>query len=235
MKRIFILLNICFLLITAVSESSWAWFDKTHIAVAKEAGCESWYNAAGADITVIKAGALERKNHYFDNNNQDVTNKMVLDQADKYNNPNDEAGHLYGAIISSLRDYRNFKTAGKFAEHHLAFAVHYIGDLSQPLHNISYDDFNKAHHLVNDGIVESEVFENVKEIKKNMYKIELRSGNFDEDLASQIARIANISCRLAQKMRAENRDLSKKEAYTQLGHSASLLRAVLKSSKEIYK
>jgi hypothetical protein len=207
----------------------WAWHDQTHIAIAKAAGYPYWYNAAGADMTKIKAGTIEEKNHYFDNDhNADVTTQMVLDQADRYNNPSDEEGHLYGAIISSLRELRSTKSAGKYAEYHMAFAVHYIGDLSQPLHNISYDRFNKDHHSINDGIVEGEVLDKIGEIQKNMYEIKLRPGHFEADLAKEVARIANISRILGLRLRAENRDMTQKEAYVQLGHSASLLKAVLK-------
>jgi hypothetical protein len=96
------------------------------------------------------------------------------------------------------------------------------------LHNISYDNFNKAHHSINDGIVEGEVSDKIGEIQKNMYEIKLRPSHFEEDLAKEIARIANISRVLGLKLRAENRDMTQKEAYAQLGHSASLLKAVLK-------
>jgi hypothetical protein len=209
--------------------TSWAWHDQTHLAIAKAAGYQYWYNAAGADMTKIKAGAIEEKNHYFDNDkNVEVTTHTVLGQADRYNDPTDEEGHLYGAIISSLREFRSTKSVGKYAEYHMAFAVHYIGDLSQPLHNISYDSFNKAHHSINDGIVEGEVLDKMSEIQKNMYEISLRPSQFEEDLAKEIARIANISRVLGLKLRAENRDMTQKEAYVQLGHSASLLKAVLK-------
>jgi hypothetical protein len=110
----------------------------------------------------------------------------------------------------------------------LAFAAHYIGDLSQPLHNISYDGFNKTHHNDNDGIVENEVLNNCAEIEKHMYNITLRPDHFEDDLAKEIARIANISRQLGLKLRAENRNMTKEEAYIQLGHSASLLKAVIK-------
>jgi hypothetical protein len=61
-----------------------------------------------------------------------------------------------------------------------------------------------------------------------MYNIKLRTDHFEEDLAKEIARVANISRQLGLKLRAENRNMTKEEAYVQLGHSASLLRAVIK-------
>jgi hypothetical protein len=208
--------------------TSHAWYDRTHIAIAKVAGYESWYNAAGADITKTKAGATEEKNHYYNNyKNETVTDKLVMEQISRYDSPSDEEGHLYGAIIAAMRNYHSVKKAGKFAEYHRAFAVHYIGDLSQPLHNVPNDAFNKKHHPYNDGIVDADILNNLGEIEKRMYEIKLRPDNFEEDLAKEIARIANISRQLAFKIIAENRDMTKEEAYVQLGHSASLLKAVL--------
>ncbi len=218
------------LLITLIllSLPGYAWHDKTHIAIAKAAGYQYWYNAAGADITKVKARDVEEKNHYFNNyENESVTAKMVLNQVKLYNSPTDDEGHLYGAIIAALKDYQKKKVSGKFAEYYMAFAVHYIGDLSQPLHNMPYDRFNRAHHSANDGIVDENILDNVKEIEKNMYEIRLSKETFEEDLAKEIARIANISRQLGFKIKAENRDMTKGEAYVQLGHSASLLKAVL--------
>jgi hypothetical protein len=216
------------LMINLTTGTSWAWHDKTHIAIAKAAGYTHRYNAAGADITKIKAGPLEEKNHFFDNdNNVEITPNTVVDQTNRYNDPNDLEGHLYGAIISSLRNFRSTKSSGKYAEYHIAFCVHYIGDLSQPLHNISHDNYNKAHHSINDGIVENEVLDKIREIQKNMYQIKLRPSHFEEDLVKEIARIANISRLLGLKLRSESRDMTNGEAYAQLGLSASLLKAVL--------
>jgi len=207
---------------------SYPWYDQTHIAIAKAAGYKYWFNAAGADITKTKAGDLEGLNHFYNNyENVTVTEKMVFDQVNRYNDPTDKEGHLYGAIIASLRDYVKAKSAGKYGEYHMAFAVHYIGDLSQPLHNIPYDGFNRAHHAANDGIVDEGIFEHIDEIGKNMYAIKLRSDHFEDDLAKEIARIANISRQLGLKLRAEGRDMTNEEAYIQLGHSASLLKAVI--------
>jgi hypothetical protein len=221
------------LILNVAPGTSWAWYDHTHLAVAKTAGYSNWYNAAAADIAKTKAGAVEDKNHFFNNDrNAEVTAKIVLDQAVRYNHPGDAEGHLYGAIISSLREFKTARAAGQYAEYPMAFAVHYIGDLSQPFHNIAHGRFNKAHHTVNDGIVDGEVLDKLGEIQKRMYEISLRPDYFEEDLAREVARIANLSRMLGQKLRAENRDMTKDEAYVQLGHSASLLKAVLKGLGE---
>ncbi len=227
MKRLH---TVLLLVLIVFGSNGYAWHDKTHIAIAKAAGYQYWFNAAGADIAKVKAGDVEEKNHYFNNyENETVTDKMVLYQVRLYNSPSDSEGHLYGAIIAALRDYQKKKATGKYAEYHMAFAVHYIGDLSQPLHNMPYDHFNQTRHSDNDGIVDENVLDNIKEIEKNMYEIKLSKENFEEDLAKEIARIANISRQLGYKIKAENRNMTKEEAYVQLGHSASLVKAVLHS------
>jgi hypothetical protein len=225
-KLIIFLLNL--FIVTNLS-TAFGWHDETHLAIAKAAGYSKWYNAVGADITKTKAGSIEFYNHYFNNNNNvEVNPEMVLSQVNKYNNRGDKEGHLYGAIIASLRGYKKTVEAGKYPEYHIAFCAHYAGDLSQPLHNTPYDDFNKTHHVVNDGLVENEVLKNIARIEKNMYPVNLNPKHFEEDLSREIARIANLSRTLGYKLRTENRDMTREEVYTQLGHSASLLKAILK-------
>jgi hypothetical protein len=76
-----------------------------------------------------------------------------------------------------------------------------------------------------DGIVNDEVAGNLEKIR--IYPIEIKS---EEDLLKEIARIANLSLKLGYQLEAENRMLTKDEAYVQLGHSASLLKAILDHS-----
>lgn len=203
---------------------SWAWHDETHIAIAKAAGYEKWFNAAGADITKIKAGDVEKKNHYVNNPpGTVVTAEMVLNQADSYNKPLDLKGHLYGAIIASIREYQTTTLTEKYAEYHLAFCAHYVGDLSQPLHNTLYNEYNQKNHSATDGIINDEVFYNRPLIE--IYPIEIRS---EEDLAQEIARIANLSLNLGYRLEKEGRMLSRSKAYEQISHSASLFKGILK-------
>jgi hypothetical protein len=73
---------------------SQAWHDKTHIAIAKAAGYQAWYNAAGADIAKVKAGDKEALNHFSDNPPGTViTPKMILDHdlASKYQRVSDHS------------------------------------------------------------------------------------------------------------------------------------------------
>jgi len=222
-----------FIVVTCITAApSFAWHDESHLAVTKAAGYAKWYNAVGADIAKTKSGP-EFHNHFYNNSEgRTITPRLVLGQAERYNKPKDKDGHLYGAIIAAIRKYCSVKEEGKFADYHLDFAVHYIADLSQPLHNIPYDDFNRSMHQASDGIVEKEALANMDKITTKMYPITIRAGSFEEDLATEIARIAELSHQLGLKLAVQKRNITKEEAYIQLGHSASLLKAVLEEIKK---
>ena len=128
-----------------------------------------------------------------------------------------------GPLVASVRDYIEAKKRGRYAEYHLAYCAHYIGDLSQPLHSILYSDYNKRNHTKTDGVINDGILDNLEAIK--VYPIEIKT---EEDLAKEIARIANLSMALGYKLEDEGRMLSKEEAYQQISHSASLFRAVLR-------
>lgn len=225
------------LFMLSLTGTALGWHDKTHMAIAKTAKYQMWYNAAGPDIAKIKAGNIEAFNHWYNNNSEsEVTPQMVEEQISRYNKTDklsDTEGHLYGAVLAALREYEQYLDSGKYAEYNLVYCAHYIGDLSMPMHNMPYDDYNKKHHSVNDGIVDQEVLTHPERIERHMYKINLRDNHFEADLAREVARLANISRLLGYKLRAENRDLTQEEAYIQLGHSASLLKAVLQHYKKI--
>jgi hypothetical protein len=194
------------------------------VAIAKAAGYKKWFNAAGADMIKVKANRIEKFNHFANNpRGTAVTAQMVLRQVKAYNRSGDPHGHLYGAIIAAVRDYLKEKKSGKYGEYHLAFAAHYIGDLSQPLHNTLYDDYNRKHHAATDAIVNAEVLDHLDRIK--IHEIHIRS---EADLAREIARIANRAMTLGYRLEAENRMLTRREAYAQLSQSASLFKAVLR-------
>jgi len=209
--------------------SAYGWYDKTHVAVAQAVGYARWHNAAGADIAKLKAGSVEGYNHFYNNlEDRDVTPELVLSQVKNYNNPRDKKGHLYGAIVGSLRAYKTSTRDFKYAEHHISYCVHYVEDLSQPFHNIPNDAFNIQRHNENDGTVNDEVLDNLGKIKAHMHAIVLKPATFEQDLAREIARIANTARHLGLRLKKENRDMTKEEAYRQLGHSTSLLQAILK-------
>ncbi|MCX5903051.1 MAG: CAP domain-containing protein, partial [Proteobacteria bacterium] len=182
-----------------------------------------------SEIGVSFAGDI-----FNNNENREITPEQVLSQAARYNDPRDTEGHLYGAIIAALREYKKSTLARKYAEYHLAYCAHYAGDLSQPFHNLPNDEYNQLYHHKNDGIVDDEIFENSDRIKANMQNIVLRPDTFEQDLAREIARLANTARYLGLRLKRENRVMTKDEAYRQLGHSASLLRAILVSLGKVH-
>lgn len=208
-----------------------AWFDNTHLAIAEAAGFELWYSAAAPDVAKSKSAfnAIETPNHYFNNiDNREVDEAMVMGQVARYDVPGDREGHLYGAIIGAVREYRIVKASGKFALYPLVFCAHYVGDLSMPLHNMAHDEFNKAHHSFNDGVIDKIVRNNIALIQKNMSVIVV---NNESDLAREIALVAESARKLGMAMRKENRDMTPDEAWMQVSRSASLLSAALAYAK----
>jgi hypothetical protein len=227
MKRIQILAIVLTFLTTINSN---AWHDRTHIAVGLLARYDMAYNLAGPDVTKIKAGNVEGYNHYSNNSGADnITGEIVKDQIGRYNmtEKEDESGHLYGAIIGAIRAYQEDKRGGKYAEYHLAFLGHYLGDLCNPLHNTAYDDFNKKRHKDNDAIVEQDITAYLQYIP--IFEIEINS---EEDVINMMIQVANNSIKLGKKIRDENRNMTKDEAYHQISQSASLFKGILKWLKK---
>ena len=73
------------LLIILRTVPSLAWHDETHLAIAKAAGYEKFYNAAGPDMIKIKADKIEIGNHYYNNNaGANITGETVLQQVCRY-------------------------------------------------------------------------------------------------------------------------------------------------------
>jgi hypothetical protein len=224
MKTRFLIISLVTVFFIAILYgNAYPWHDETHIAIAKVTGYVKWFNATGADMAKLKAGKVESLNHYLNNpRGTVVTPEVVFKQIEKYNDPTDIAGHLYGAIIASLRDYLKEKQKGKYGEYHLAFCAHYVGDFSQPLHNTLYNSYNLKYHKTTDGIINDEVLDNLDKIK--IYPIKIGS---EKDLANEIARIAHLSLKLGYQIQDEKRLLTKEEAYEQISHSASLFKAIL--------
>lgn len=227
-KEFYMYKNIIFLTILLFSLSSqcFSWHDQTHMAVATAAGFKNSYMLVGPDIARLKAGNIESFNHWCNNDeNHLLTKEQVLAQIEKYNSTDsgEEKGHLYGAIIGAVIAYQKDKSEGKYAEYHLGYLGHYVGDLSNPLHNIAYNEFNKNHHNINDGIIENEIAFSINNIVITEIVI-----NSIDDIANEIVKIANDAKELGYKMEKENRNMTKVEAYAQISKSASFFKGILK-------
>lgn len=224
-----VVIQLFLMLLTA--DQAAAWNDRTHMAVVEAAGAANLsYLAVGADMAKERA-PIERLNHYCNNQKGTVvTSKMILDQVPYFSTAEPESGHLYGAIIASLETYRaQKKNPSKYALYPLGYAMHYIGDLSMPLHNMEYGTFNKMHHGRNDNVVENDP-KLVDEIRALMgkYQVKIEPQKFRESLISEVAAVAGRSITLSYQLQESKTSLmSKATAYDQLAQSAALLRAVL--------
>jgi len=215
-----ILLLICFF------SSAMAWHDRTHIAVGIAAQFDQAYNLAAPDVAKIKANTVEEYNHWVNNPEKTtITKELIKGQIQKYNLgiESEKTGHLYGAIVAAIRAYQDESGAGKFATYHLAYAGHYIGDLSMPLHNIDNSLIDTLpNHFENDHIVENEILTNITKVKLSPITIKN-----EDDLIQNIALIATKAKDLGYKLVKEKRNMTKDEAYQQISQSASLFKAVL--------
>ena len=221
-KWLMILLPILCIVFLCPFKSS-GWFDETHLAIAKAAGYRKWYNAAGADMIKLKLGKKEGLNHFVNMPaGSVVTEEIVLKQISRYDKFG-LSGRLYGAIVATVRDYLKDKKAGRYPEYHMALCAHYVGDLSQPLHQTPYNAYNEKFHVKTDGIINHDVLKNYQQIK--IYPVQIHS---EEDLIKEIVRIANISLDKGRQIEKENRLLTQKEAYDQISHSASLFKGILR-------
>jgi hypothetical protein len=64
--------------------NSYPWYDEIHIAIAKVAGYKKCYNTTGADMAKLKAGNVEKQNHYVNNpRGTIVIPEMVLQLEDE--------------------------------------------------------------------------------------------------------------------------------------------------------
>jgi hypothetical protein len=206
--------------------SAMAWHDRTHIAVGTAAQFDQAYNLAAPDVAKLKADTVEEYNHWVSNSETTaITKALIKGQIQKYNvgAESERTGHLYGAIVAAIRAYQDESGAGKFAVYHLAYAGHYIGDLSMPLHNIDNSLLDTLpNHYDNDHIVENEITTNMDKIK--LFPMTIKN---EDDLIQNIALIATKSKDLGYKLLKEKRNMTKEEAYQQISQSASLFKAVL--------
>lgn len=225
------LISFTLICLSAFSNASYAWSERTHLAIAKAAGYDKWYNAYSVDLFKHRLGKSEKYNHYFNDMTSQVTTTQVLVQSEPYGKVTGTSGRLYGAIIETARAYRN-NNSNKY--YNLARLSHYIGDLSNPEHNITYSKIfhDESDQMLEDDLADELFIVNSNKIISYMYPVNIRDNYWEEDLAKEIARIANLSRQLGQKYRAASKNMTKEEAFIQLGHSASLLKAVLSGAHQ---
>jgi hypothetical protein len=207
------------LAVASLAAPAHAWFDDTHRAVMEASGAPYGSCVAIAPDILAHRLVTEGPNHYS-NQAAPITPADVLRQVDRVDRA-DAAGHVYGAIVVSARHVAAALASDKRPNYAYGFLAHYVGDLSQPLHNSPYDAFNQQHHRRIDGLVE-QVPNLPAAIAARMRPLHLRN---EAELATAIADVANAA-RAADVRLRHSGDMSQDEALDLLGRSASLLRAI---------
>lgn len=239
--------------------NSYAWDCLTHAYIAKKAGIRIPEAACMPDIIRDENYDLLAPFHYHDAAPDTVVTPDYIEKFDiketltvidgksyKLLVPH-PAGVLYWKIVQIYEKMKSLDKAKKdnllAYEYYLVSIAHYIGDLSQPLHNFPYGDsaasdgkiyqnegnFNKEYHIKFDEAFSSYIGSPQTEEKINRALKQINiSGT--ADLKREISKIANSAIKIANQCYKEKRMPTEEELIEQIAWSVSLLRAVVKST-----
>lgn len=216
-----------------------AWTDQAHMAVGAAAGFTNFHNCVGPDVShiVAKINGLEQtdfQGHFFNApGDYEITAADVYAQLQKIGKSSEECpeGCILGGILHSVRQCREATERGDFDEYYYAVLLHYIGDLSQPLHVSPYDDFNQSHHFACDNILTASTAQypvlDAIQLASKLTVDEEFHVNSEEELVDAIVTLARQSQELANTIRREDRVITQEEALLQVSRAATLSRALL--------
>jgi hypothetical protein len=250
---------IAILIILVFSGNVFGWSCKTHTFIGSEAGVKNPEFTCIPDISREENNSLLGPFHWHNASPNTIVTPDYIDQYQitegmyvklgapeskqiKIRVPN-SSGVLYWKILELYQKMRGKK--GWEYDYHLINIAHYVGDLSQPLHNFPYASepasdgksypeiglWAKEHHGEFDAALDSHLplKGNENEIFQTMItSIQITSL---EDLKREISKIANSSITLANKCYSEKRPITNDEALRQVAMSVSLLNAIIKSTK----
>ncbi len=248
------------LLILSIFSISYAWDCKTHAYIAKKAGLKVPEAACMPDIIRDELYDLLSPSHYHNASPDtfvtseyierfNVEEILIENKGKRYKiSVPHPSGILYWKI---LQIFEKMKSLDKSIqdnllayEYYLFNIAHYIGDLSQPLHNFPYGEypasdgkvyalegnFNKEYHFKFDESFSHSLYINPQIdflIEKNIKDLNIRS---KEDLKKEISAIANAALKIANACFKENRLPSEEELVQQISWSISLLKAIIKAT-----
>jgi hypothetical protein len=247
------------LIALAFSTNALAWSCKTHIFIAQEAGIKNPEIVCFADLSKKENDSLLGPFHWHDASPSTVVTPYYIDQYQiiegmyvklgsseskpiKIRVP-DPSGVLYWKILELYQKMKG-ETGWEY-EYYLINIAHYVGDLSQPLHNFPYGDepasdgkaypeaglWNKKHHMEFDDALDSYLPLDKKDRKTFRSLINPVRVTSTDDLKKEIAKVANSSIALANKCYFEKRIITRDEALRQVAMSVSLLKAIIESTK----
>lgn len=249
------------LLIPFLFSQAQAWDCFTHAYIAKKAGLRIPEAACMPDIVRDEQYDLFEALHYHDAAPDTVVTPeyidrfRILDKTVSIDGRNyrlrvpHPGGVLYYKIVEL---YEKMSSLDKSIpdnalayEYYLFSIAHYIGDLSQPLHNFPYGDkkasdgkvyteegkFNKENHLKFDEAFTQLLKKSPDIDKKISSSIKELEINSKEELKKEISKIANSAIKIANQCFREKRLPNEQELINQVSWSISLLKAISKSTK----
>ena len=247
------------LVIHFTSPNVFPWSSNTHTFIAKKAGISNPQYANFPDLSRNANYSLLVPYHWHDAAPSTIVTPDYIDQFQittgeyvKANSPGskpikinvpDRAGVLYWEILKLYMEM-NGKTGWEY-DYYLFNIAHYVGDLSQPLHNFPYGNepasdgkvyseigkWSKDSHRAFDDILESSFPLDRKTEKTFDSWITVPAIKSLDDLKRAISKVANHSIAIANQCYSERRIIKKEEALKQIAMSVSLLKAIIASTK----
>ena len=241
------------------STNALAWSCKTHIFIAQEAGIKNPETVCFPDLSKKENDSLLGPLHWHDASPNTTITPEYIDQYQitegmyvKVSSPEskpikirapDPSGVLYWKILELYQRMKG-KTGWEY-DYYLTNIAHYVGDLSQPLHNFPYGDepasdgksypeiglWAKEHHGEFDDALDPflPLDEKTRKTFKNLiHSVKVAS---TDDLKKEISKVANSSIALANKCYSEKRIITKNEALRQVALSVSLLKGIIGNTK----
>jgi len=232
-----------------------SWTCKTHVFIATEAGIENPRATCFPDLSRKDNDGLLGPFHWHDPAPDAVITPAYIDHFSvtlgvyvregsmpsspvKIRVPH-PAGVLYWKICD-LYEMMKGSTGWEY-EYYLTTIAHYVGDLSQPLHNFPSGSLpaadgrpypeaglwaKKAHHDFDAALDPYLPLREEQDKAMGVTAVPPEIASAD-DLKREISKIANASLALANACYAERRGLTKEEALTQVSMSIALLKAIM--------
>lgn len=257
-NRVFVVC-ITLTLIHLSSSLVYPWSSATHTFIAQKAGVPNPEYANFPDVSRNENYSLLVPLHWHDAAPSTIVTPDYIDQYQttvveyvkagacesrpiKIKVP-DHAGVLYWKILELYQQMKG-KTGWEY-DYYLFNIAHYVGDLSQPLHNFPYGNepasdgkiyseigvWSKENHRAFDDILESSFPLDPKADRTFDSWIAVPSIRSVDDLKREISSVANHSIALAKRCYSERRIITKDEALKQVAMSVALLKGIIASTK----
>jgi hypothetical protein len=235
------------------------WSCKTHFFIAREAGVANPHTACYPDLAKKENDGLLGPYHWHNAAPDAVVNADYIDRyqvkeelflkADRTDSKPlkirvpDPAGVLYWKIVDLYRMMKD--SSGWEYEYYLSNIAHYVGDLSQPLHNFPYGSdpagdgksypeagsWAKRMHSDFDTALDPYIPLSGVEADHFSAMVKPPPVRSADDLKKEISKIANAAISLADACYSAKRVISREEALKQTAMSVSLLKAIMENRR----